>query len=80
MVTVILRRSADDSASPDEAAGVVQSLNSSVVHRSGQSMLIDVDNESKVDELRGKLPGWILSLQGAPIQVPDTRLKVRPRN
>ena len=43
-------------------------------------MLVDVDNESKVDELRGKLPGWILSLQGAPIQVPDTRLKVRPRN
>ena len=41
-------------------------------------MLIDVDNESKVDELRGKLPGWILSLQGVPIQVPDTRLKVRP--
>ena len=77
MMKVILRRSADDSASPDEAAVLVQALNSAVVHRSGQSMLVDVDGESKVDQLRGKLPGWIFSLQGAPIEVPDTRLKVR---
>ena len=80
MIKVILRRSSDDSVSPDEAAGLVQSLNSSVIHRTGQSMLVDVDDESTVDELRGKLPGWIFSLQGPTLQVPDTRLKGRFRS
>lgn len=77
MSTVILRRSAEDSVSPDEAAELVASLHVAVLHRSGRTMLVDVADEAGVQEIRGTLPGWIVSPQGESIQVPDTRLKVR---
>ena len=75
MATVILRRSANDSPSPE--AELVASLRAAVIHRSDRTILVDLGDETKVDELRGKLPGWVVSLQGPKIQVPDTRLRIR---
>ena len=77
MATVLLRRSADTAPSADEAEGLVQSMNAEVVHRSGRNMLVQLDSDSAVETLRGRLHGWVVSPQGATIPVPDARLKIR---
>lgn len=77
MITVILRRSAGDSAPPDKAAEIVASLKAAIIHRSDRTMLVEVADEARVAELCGKLPGWVVSPQGPPTPIPDTRLKVR---
>jgi hypothetical protein len=77
MATLILRRAAADAASPDEATGLVASLSASVVHRSERTLLVEVTDEAQVGALRQGLPGWVVSLQGPRIPIPDTRLKLR---
>jgi hypothetical protein len=77
MYTLILRRASDQSASPDEAAEILASLKADVIHRSNRTMLVEVFDEARAAELHDKLPGWIVSPQGPPIQIPDGRLKIR---
>ena len=78
MPRVVLRRSDESAASTAEAVMVVAAHKGRVIDRSDKVMLIDVAREAAVALIRGKLPGWIVSEQGATkISVPDTRLKVR---
>lgn len=77
MTMLILRRRDADAPSPDEAAGVVESLPAAaVVRRSERMLLVDVDDDAVVEVLCGRLHGWVVSRQGPKIQVPDTRLRL----
>lgn len=77
MTTVILRRSAPDSALPEEAHRLVDGMSASILHQDDRTMLVRLGDGTQVAELQGKLPGWVVSVQGPKIQVPDTRLKVK---
>jgi len=76
MVRLVLRRSEESAASPLEAAAAVVSLRGSVVHNSGQTLLVTVADAETVGSLRQALPGWVVSEQVQRVQVPDTRLKL----
>ena len=77
MLKVIVRRPGLDGPSPEEAADVVESLKATILHRGTKNMLVQVADMAAVEGLRRGLPGWLVSLQGPKIPIPDTRLKVR---
>ena len=77
MSQVILLRTSNASVSTEDAAALVSSTHESrVLHRSGDSMLAEID-PGELSDLKARLTGWIVSSQGEKIAVPDTRLKVR---
>jgi len=77
MTRVVLRRAEDQAASPDEASRLVIACHGSIVDQSGRTMLVEVEDDAAVEQLRDQLRGWVISPQGPKIPVPDTRLKVR---
>lgn len=80
MLRLVLRRSDESAASPDEAVAAVASQRGDVLDNSGRTLLVSVANSGVAIALRDALPGWVISEQVQRIQVPDTRLKVGSRS
>ena len=76
MQRVLLRKTSQAAISPERAAHLVRALpNSCVVHCEGDNLLADVA-VCELENLRCQLKGWIISEQGPPTPVPDTKLKL----
>ena len=76
MLQVVLRPTDTAQASAAEALSLVASHAGRVINQSGRNLLIELD-AAHLDALRESLTGWIVSPQGAPIPVPDTRIRIR---
>jgi hypothetical protein len=79
MAQVILRKTNAATVSADAAAALVEVAHPGrLIHRGGDSMLIECD-AAEVRALQDALQGWVVSPQTATIPLPDTRLGLEPR-
>jgi hypothetical protein len=74
---VILRRSQETAVPEDQVQRIVSTYHGSVIDHGDRTMLVDVEDDSAVENLRSELHGWVVSPQRSKVPVPDTRLKVR---